>query len=50
MDHTRIVPADLDSPRRMLSVNGLRFVVAFLVFSGIIFSCASREGAIQLYS
>ncbi len=31
MDHTKIVPVDLDSPRRDLSVHGLGFVVALLV-------------------
>ena len=31
MDHTNIVTADLDSPRRELSVRGLGFVVALSV-------------------
>ena len=47
MDHTKTVTADLDSPRRELSVRGLGFVVAFLVCWQIIV-CASTGGAIQL--
>ena len=35
MDHTKIVPADLDSPRLELSVRGLVFVVAFAIFLAI---------------
>jgi hypothetical protein len=31
MDHTKIVQADLDSPRRELSNGGLGFVVALSV-------------------
>ena len=34
MDHTKIVPADLDFLRRELSVRGLGFVVALSVFVG----------------
>ena len=33
MDHTKVDPADLDSPCRELSVRGLGFVVALLVRS-----------------
>ena len=43
MDHTKIVQADLDSPRRELSNGGLGFVVALSVRSGIDFSCAYRR-------
>ena len=39
-DHTKIVPADLDSPRRELFVRGLGFVVALSVRWQIDFSCA----------
>ena len=37
MDHTKIYQADLDFPRRELSVRGLGFVVALSVRSGINF-------------
>ena len=51
MDHTKIDPADLDSPHQDLSVRGLRFVVALSVFSGIDLSCVSAYSRvlIQLY-
>ena len=50
MNHTKICTADLDSPCREFSNGGLGFVVAFLVFWGINFSCASTRNPIQLYS
>ena len=37
MNHTKIVPVDLDSPRQELFVCGLGFVVALSVLGGIIF-------------
>ena len=43
MDHTKIVQADLDSPRRELSNGGLEIVVALSVFSGI-FVCVFLLG------
>ena len=46
MDHTKIVQADLDSPRREFSVRGLEFVVALPIFLGIHFSCACSGGPI----
>ena len=47
-DHPKIYIADLDSPRRELSVRSLEFVVALLVRSEINFSCACAGEAIQL--
>ena len=49
MAHTKIVKADLDSPRQEVSNSGLKFAVVLLVCSGIIFVCAYNWGAIQLY-
>ena len=40
MDHTKMYPKYLDSPRRELSNGGLEIDVAVLVRSGIDFSCA----------
>ena len=37
MDHTKIVQADLDSPCRELSNDGLGIVVALSVFQKLIF-------------
>ena len=37
MDQTKLNKADLDSPRRELSLRGLGFVVAFSVFGEINF-------------
>ena len=37
MGQTKIVPTDLDSPRRELSVRGLGFVVAIPFFGELIF-------------
>ena len=49
MDHTKIDPADLDSPCRGLSVRGLGFVVAFFCsFRNWFFVCV-YWGPIQLY-
>ena len=48
MDHTKIVPADPGSPCQELSVRGLRFLIALLIFLNY-FSCASTGGPIQLY-
>ena len=58
MVHTNIVSADLDSPRRELSVRGHGFVVALPVFWGINFVCAylywnsnsavARKGSVAL--
>ena len=39
MNHTKIVPADLDSPRRELLNSGLGLVVTLLVHWQINFSC-----------
>ena len=49
MDHMKICTVGLGSPRQELSVRGLGFVVARLVFWENIFSCASAAGPIQLY-
>ena len=49
MNFTKIVKADLDSPRRELSNGGLGIVVACLGCRGINFSCVSTGGPIQLY-
>ena len=53
MDHTKIVPVDLDSPRREIFARSLRFVVLMyvdlLVYSGNDFSCACTWGEMQLY-
>ena len=40
MDFTKIVKAELDSPRQELSNGGLGIVVALSVFSEIVFLCA----------
>ena len=49
MGHTRIVSADLDSPRRELSYGGLGIIAALLVRCGIDFSCVYTELPIQQY-
>ena len=49
MNFTKIVKADLDSPRRELSNGGLGIAVTLLVRWQIIFVCASTGGPIQLY-
>ena len=48
MDFTKIVRADLDSPRQELSNGGLEIVVALLFFPMINVSCARTGGPIQL--
>ena len=50
VDLTKIVKADLDSPRPELSYGGLGIVVALSVFSAIEFLCVCTGGAIQLYT
>ena len=47
MDHTKMNPKYLDYPRRKLSVRGLGCLVALLVRSGIIFSCACTGMGVQ---
>ena len=47
MGHTKIVPADLDSPRRELFVCGLRAVAPLSVRWQINFSCVYFGRAIQ---
>ena len=49
MNFTKICTADLDSPRRELSKNGLEIVIALSFFPEIDFSCVYTAGAIQLY-
>ena len=49
MIFTKIVKADLDSPRQGLSNDGLGIVVALSVFLAIGFSCVSTGAPIQLY-
>ena len=48
MGHTKIVRADLNSPRQELSVRGLGFVVSLPFWGGINFLYASKGQAIQL--
>ena len=50
MNFTKIVKADLDSPRRELSNGGLGIVVALSGFLAIDFVCVSTGGPIQLYA
>ena len=50
MDHTKIVPADLKSPCRELSIRGLGFVVTPLARSGIdFFVCVYTGGNPVVY-
>ena len=46
---SKIYQVDIDFSHQELSVRGLEFIVALLVFRGIDFSCASTRGPIQLY-
>ena len=48
MNHTKMYPKDLDSPRREFSNGGLRIVVALAVFLGIDISSVYTGEAIQL--
>ena len=48
MNFTKVVKADLDSPRRELFDGGLGIVVALSIFPAIDFSCAYTGRAIQL--
>ena len=48
MNITKIVKADLDSPRRELSNDGLESVAALRVHWQNNFSCVSAGGPIQL--
>ena len=48
MNFTKIVPEDLNSPRRELSNGGLEIVVALLVCWQIDFLCAHTGKAIQM--
>ena len=49
MDHTKIVPADLDSHQRELSLRGLGFVVALSFFLELIFMCVYRGSNPAMY-
>ena len=49
MNFTRIVKADLDSPRRDIFSGGFAIVVTFTVFPAINVSCVSTAGQIPLY-
>ena len=49
MNCSKIVKADMESPRQELSNSGLGIMVALLVRPGIGFSCVSTWGPIQLY-
>ena len=50
MDHPKIDPTDLNSPRQELFVCGLEFVVTFLAFWQLIFRVHSCSGGpIQFY-
>ena len=44
MDHTKIVTADLDSPRREISVHGLGFVVRSLFGLLANYFCVRLQG------
>ena len=48
IDHTKMYPEDLNTPRQELSNGGLGIAVALLVRPGIDFSCVSTEDPIQL--
>ena len=49
MNFTKVVKADLDTPRQQLSNCGLRIVISLSFFLRNIFSYASTRGSIKLY-